>query len=272
MRRLAAALVLAAAGLAGPAGAGVAHCWLDDGAVVVSAAFGDITGDFLLDLSAPHSVLHVDRALADGIVTPTASATLRLAGARIPATLAVASLDARSIGLPTTINGLIGADALRGYVVDLSLSPCRIALWRGRAPHFRATARSPVSWIGGVPTVPASITDGRTGLAGDFAVDTGTAAVRVSDEAAGLSRAPKGADPASRLHPPARLAALGLGGAALTALPAALASDLPPGVLGAVGTAVWGRYAVRLDLRRGVLKLGPAAAVSGRRRARSAGS
>jgi hypothetical protein len=276
MRRLAAALASAFAILgAAPAGAGVTQCWIDNGAVIVPAAFGDIAGDFIFDLSAPQSQLHVDRALEDGIVTPSASATLRLAGERIPATLTVANLDARTLGFPSTLNGLIGADVLAGYVVELRFSPCRIALWRRSPPRWRAAASLPIQIIGGVPTVRASITDGRVGLEGAFAIDTGALGVRVSDGAARLSRTPKGVDPASRERPPARLAALGLGGEVLRGVPAGIEPDTPTGQLGGIGDAVWSRYALRLDLRRGVLELAPAAAprpVSGLRRARSAGS
>jgi hypothetical protein len=265
-----AALCLAAA--APPALAGEARCWVDNGAVVVSAALGDIAGDFLLDLSAPTSVLHVDRALEAGIETPTRAATLTLAGERIPASFAVASLDARSLGLPTTINGLIGADVLAGYVIDLRFSPCRIALWRRRAPPMGPAQSLPVEWVAGVPTIAASISDGHTGVEGRFGVDTGSAGVRIAAGAARLSRTPKGIDAASRQRPPARLDALGLGGDAIRSAPAGLAADAPAGVLGDIGDDVWARYDLRLDLRAGRLQLAQPTRPSGRRRARSAGS
>jgi hypothetical protein len=265
-----AALCLAAA--ASPAAAGETRCWVDKGAVVVSAALGDIAGDFLLDLSAPRSILHIDRALMNGIETPTREATLSLAGERIPASFAVASLDSRSLGLPTTINGLIGADVLAGHVIDLRFSPCRIALWRRRAPAMGRAQSLPVAWVVGVPTIDASVTDGRLGMAGRFSVDTGSAGVRIAAGAARLSRTPKGIDATSRQRPPARLAALGLGGDVVRNTPAGLATDAPAGVLGDIGTGVWARYALRLDLRAGRLLLAGPERPSGRRRARSAGS
>lgn len=254
--------------------AGETRCWVDRGVLVVPAAFGDISGDFILDPSSPKSVLHVDVALGDGILTPQATAPLRLAGETAPATLDVASLDARSLGLPSTIEGLIGADALVRYVVDIRFNPCRVRLWRGRAPAFHAVATLPLEMADGVPAIPATISDGRTALAGRFAVDTGTAAVRLSSKVAALARAPaKGVDPASRLDPPARLDALGLAGEADRRLPAALEDDLPPGLTGGVGTSAWSRYEVRIDMRRGRLQLAaPPRAVSARRRARSRGS
>jgi hypothetical protein len=268
---LAFAALLASAGWAH---AGETRCWIDRGVLVVPAAFGDLAGDFILDLSSPKSVLHVDVALGDGIVTPQTRATLRLAGEAIPATFDVASLDARSLGLPSTIMGLIGADAVAGRVIDIRFNPCRVVLSRRRAPRFHAVATLPIGMTEGVPAVPATISDGRTALAGRFAIDTGTAAVRLSSVVAALSRpAPQGVDPASRLDPPARLDALGLAGAVQRRLPAALEDGLPAALAGAIGTAAWSRYDLRIDLRRGRLELAaPRPAVSARRPARSRGS
>jgi hypothetical protein len=272
MRR-ALSLAFAVVVSAGAAHAGETRCWVDRGVLVVPAALGDIAGDFILDLSAPKSLLHYDRATADGIEEGAVPGPLRIAGEAIAASFQVASLDSRSLGLPSTINGLIGADALAGYVVDIRFSPCRVRLWRSRGPPFHATATLPIEVSGGVPFIAASISDGRTALTARFAIDTGTAAVRLSSRIARLSRTPaKGADPASRLDPPARLDALGLAGDALRRLPAALEDDLPAELAGGVGTAAWSRYDMRIDLRRGRLQLAPRAAVSGRRLSRSPGS
>jgi hypothetical protein len=272
-----AAVSLAVAALlasAGAARAGETRCWVDRGVLVVPAAFGDVTGDFILDLSAAHSLLHVDAALSDGIETPQSSGVLRLAGETIPASLQVASLDARTLGLPSTIMGLVGADALAGYAVDIRFSPCRVRLWRGRAPRFDAAATLPIETTDGVPAIRATISDGRTALAGRFAIDTGTAAIRLSSQVAALGRPlAEGVDPASRLDPPARLDALGLAGAAQRRLPAALEDDLPAALTGGIGTATWSRYDVRIDFVRGRLQLAaPGRKVSARRSARSPGS
>jgi hypothetical protein len=269
IRRALAILSLAVASFgAAPASAGEARCWVDHGAVMVSAAIGDIAGDFLLDLSAPQSQLHVTSAQADGFGdSGVMEGPLRLAGERLPVRLTVTDLDARTLGYPTTIDGLIGADALEGWMVELRLSPCRLIL--RRAARLKG-ARTPIVWIGGVPTLPASVFDGRAGLAGRFRVDTGSAGVRLSSAIAALSRAPpKGVDPGSRIRPPARLAALGLDGEVLTRLRAGLASDAPPGVAGGIGTDVLAGYALRLDLKRNVAVLTP---LSARRSARSCGS
>jgi hypothetical protein len=267
---LAVAAVIASAG---GAHAGETRCWVDRGVLVVPAAFGDLAGDFILDLSSAKSVLHVDVALGEGIETLQTRGPLRLAGETAPATLQVASLDARSLGLPSTIIGLIGADALARYVVDIRFSPCRVRLWRGHAPPFHAVATLPVTMADGVPAIPATVSDGRTALAGRFAIDTGTAAVRLSSKIAALARATaKGVEPASRLDPPGRLDALGLAGEVQRRQPAALVSDLPPTLSGSIGTAAWSRYEVRIDLRRGQLQLAPPSGVSARRSARSPGS
>jgi hypothetical protein len=257
MRRAAAALALALTSLAAiPARAGEARCWVDNGAVLVSASIGDIAGDFILDLSASQSQLHDTTAQSDGLGEATAmDGALSFAGERIPAHLAVANLDPRTLGFPTTIDGLIGADVLAGYVVDLRLSPCRITL-RRHAGRF-AGERLPMVEIAGVPTVAASVSDGRTAREGRFAIDTGAAGLRLSDAEAHLSRTPKGVDPASRAHPPARLAALGLGGTVVLRPLAGLQSGAPPGLLGGIGTDVWSRYAVQVDLKRGELMLSP---------------
>ena len=259
---------------AGTARAGETRCWVDRGVLVVPAAFGDVAGDFILDLSSAKSVLHVDAALSDGIETAQSTGTLRLAGESIPATLQVASLDARTLGLPSTIMGLVGADALSGYVVDIRFDPCRVRLWRGRAPRFHATATLSIQMTEGVPAIRATISDGRTALAGRFAIDTGTPAVRLSAQVAALGRPPaKGVDPASRLDPPARLDALGLAGEAQRRLPAALEDDLPATLTGGIGVAAWARYDVRIDLVRNEVQLAPPdRGVSGRRSARSRGS
>jgi len=270
IRRALAILSLAVASFgAGPASAGEAGCWVDHGAVLVSAAIGDIAGDFILDLSAPQSQLHVTAAQADGFGdSGVMEGPLQLAGERLPARLTVADLDARTLGYPTTIDGLIGADAFEGWVVELRLAPCRLTL-RRRAPRLREPGM-PIVWMGGVPTLPASVFDGRAGLAGRFAIDTGSTGVRLSSGIATLSRAPpKGVDPGSRIRPPARLAALGLGGEALTHLRAGVTTGAPSGVAGGVGTDVLGRYVVTLDLKRNEAVLSP---LSGRRSARSCGS
>jgi hypothetical protein len=257
MRRVA-LLSLAFLGLiARRADAGEAACSLDNGAVIVPAALGNIAGDFILDLSAARSQLHDTRAQGEGLTETEVRAPLRLAGETIPADFAVADLDARELGFPTALNGLIGADSLKGHVIDLAITPCRIRLSR-KATGARLGATLPIRWIAGTPAVWASISDGCTGLAGWFAIDTGAAGVRLSSAIAHLSRSPKDVDASSRDHPPARIAALGFAGRVFRNTPAALETDLPAPLLGSLGAAVWSNYELRLNLIRDQLTLYPA--------------
>jgi hypothetical protein len=285
MRRVAALALVLACAAASRASAGESPCWIDNGAVVVPAVFtpaglDPITGDFILDLSTPHSQLHLTAAQGAGVGggadDPTAvRGAMMLAGERLDADLAVADLDARQWGFPTGIDGLIGADLMAGYVVELRVSPCRFALLR-RGDPGQVVRRLPLRQVSGAPTIAATVSDGVSTRAGRFAIDTGGAGVRISADAARFSRLSASVDPLSRGHPPARLAALRFGGVTLRDQPAALATDLPAGVLGAVGVDVWAPFVLRLDLRRGELDLiAPAPdppALSAPRCARSAGS
>ena len=256
MRRLAAALAFALiSAAAGRATAGQSACWIENGAVVVPAAFGDIAGDFILDLSAPRSQLHQTTAQMDGLAdAATTQGALTLAGEPIAADLQVADLDDRSWDFPTGISGVIGADVLAGYVVELRFSPCRLTLML-RAPRTAALATLPVEMVDGTPTVAATISDGATTLTGRFGIDTGAAGVRVSDTVARFSRLSARVDPMSRDHPPARLATLSVAGVVSRHEPAALLDDAPASVIGGIGTNVWSHYGLRLDLRRGQLAL-----------------
>ncbi|HZZ86718.1 MAG TPA: hypothetical protein VFE13_00155 [Caulobacteraceae bacterium] len=220
-----------------------------------------ITGDFIVDLSAPRTTLHRTAVemdgLGDGVTDPTAAqGTLRLAGLQVRGPVAVADLDARQWGFPTSLGGLIGADSLAGMAVRLSFAPCRVILARRLAPT-KLGARLPIRLVGAVPTIEATVSDGATTRTGRFAIDTGSIGVRIAADAARFSRLSAKVDPLSRDAPPARLASLSFGGVTLRNEPAALATDLPDGVLGAIGTHVWSRYSLTLDLRRGELRLGP---------------
>jgi len=251
--RLAAILTaLALGGVTSTAKAGDAQCWRDHGTVVVAAALGDIAGDFILDLSAPRSQLHLTVAQAFGIETPEKAATLRLAGETIPANFAVADLDARGAGFPTNIAGVIGEDALAGYVVELQFSPCRLTLRRDGDGLPRAARSLHVETVAGAPAVTATLSDGRTSREGLFAIDTGSWGVSISDAVATLL-----AD--AKPQTAARIAAVELGDDLVSRAPATLETQTPSGLTGALGDVVWSRYAwIRLDVRAGRLELGPA--------------
>ena len=241
------ALILAA----GAARAGETGCWLDHGAIVVPAAFGDIAGDFLLDAATPKSALHVTVANSFGVTSETMRADLRLAGARLPAfEMKVADLDVQARPRTAGLAGVIGADALAGYVTEITTAPCRVKLTRraGRPWPVRAQMR----WVGGAMAVKAAVSDGPTSRAGWFAVATGAPGVTVAQ--ATLTRdPPTGADPD---WPPARLRALSIGGLIFEQVPAGATADAPAGLSGAIGEEVWHGRPLRLDPRHGRLELG----------------
>jgi hypothetical protein len=245
MRRAALAILIVLAATA--ARAGDTRCWFENGAVVVPAAFGDIAGDFILDASAPASQLHVTTAETFGVDGSSARARLRLAGERTgPLTLQVADLDARGKPFVTSIVGVIGADALAPFVVDIATDPCRVRL--SRAARGAGAWRAPLRTIDGVPAVRAAISDGETSRAGWFAIDTGEAASGVA--AARLSRTP-----AAGTDPPVRLRALSVAGLLFEQMPGGVQAEPRPGLAGAIGMAVWSRFRLRLDRKHGWLEL-----------------
>ncbi len=250
MRLAAAAIILVL--MAAPARAGETACWFENGAVVVPAAFGDIAGDFILDASAPVSLLHVTTAQTFGMDAPTVRATLRLAGERrVKFDMQVADLDTRTRPFVTGIAGVIGADALAPFVTEIATSPCRVRLSRG-TKRAAASIRLPLRVVGGALAVKAAISDGVTAREGWFTIDTGADRTLVAD--ARLSRSPaKGTDP------PVRLRALSVGGTLFEQIPAGLMADTPAGLSGSIGEAVWSRFRLCLDPRRGWLALRPAA-------------
>jgi hypothetical protein len=253
-----ASLCVASALIAGSARSGETRCWFENGALVVPAAFGDIAGDFILDASASVSQLHVTRAQSQGIDGERARADLRVAGERIPRfTMAVSDLDARSHSFITNIAGVLGANVLEPFVVDIDFAPCRVRLSRRPPAAVAGGPRVRVRTIGGVPAVTAAVSDGVTSAVGWFAIDTASVGARIAR--ASYSRPPPaGVDPASREHPVARLRAISLAGRLIEQTPAGVAPDAPSGLAGAIGSAVWSRFHIRLMLRRGWLELAPA--------------
>ena len=239
---------------AGQARAGETACWFENGAVVVSAAFGDIAGDFILDLSAPRSQLHDTAAQSHGVETDSARRDLILAGETLhDFEMPVIDLDARSAAFVTSINGVLGADALAPFVIDIRFSPCVVTLYRRTPGRAAGSIRLKVRQVAGAPAMAAAISDGMESRQGWFAIDTGSLGTRIAG--ASLSRTPpKGADPAS---PSVRLRALSLGGRLFEQPPAGLMKDAPAGLDGAIGNAIWSRYRLRLDIRGGWLDLTP---------------
>ena len=230
--------------VAGSARARATQCWIDQGAIVAAASFGDIAGDFVIDAGAPISALHVTRANEDGVDADSATEPLVLAGRRLgKARLAVVDLDA----LPptdTSIAGIIGADILARHPLTIAFAPCRLT-W-GAPPRLHVTAHLPLKAVTGAPSVEVVISDGAVTRRQTMVVSTGRAETRIAHAA--LSRAP---NPQSTA--PVRLRAVVIGGVLLEQVPAAVADAGP----GALGTAAWRRWRMlRLDWKRRLLELG----------------
>lgn len=250
-----AGLILSVGGTA-PALAGEAACWFENGAVVVPARIGAVAGDWLLDPSAPRTQLHDTRAamegLADGFV-----ADGRLAGQALPdVPVMVADLDSRAPGFVTPIAGVIGADVLAAFVVDLRFAPCRVRLYAGRPPRRVGGRVLRLETAGGVPAVRAAIADDRQARAGLFAIDWSSRAM-VRAARATLGPPVEGLDPTRRDQAPARLRALSVDGQLYEEPSAALATDLDPTLAGTLGVDFWSRWSLRLDIGGGRLTLIP---------------
>ena len=231
--------------VSGTARAGATRCWIDQGAVVAAAAFGDIAGDFVIDTGAPVSELHVTRANSDGIVGDAAERPLVFAGRRIEAVrMRVADLDA----LPpadTNIAGVIGADVLLRWPLRIDFAPCRVT-W-GPSPPIRRALRLPVTVTAGVPAIQATVSDGVTARQAAMTASTGRTETLVTG--AVLTRTPGAGSSA-----PVRLRAVVVGGRLLEQVPGGVATS----ATGAIGTGVWrGWAAIRLDVKGGWLELAP---------------
>lgn len=243
--------------LAPSARAGEATCWFENGAVVVPAEIGGVAGDWLLDPSAPHTLLHETRAQMDGL-PPAFTARGDVAGETLDAVaVTVANLDGRAPGFPTPIAGVIGADVLARFVVDLDFAPCRVRLsarQEGRIDRRARTLR--LTLVDGAPAVEAAVSDDRRARRGLFLVDwSSRAAVRLT--AAGFRPAGARAERAPRGVAPARLRALSFDGRLYEETSAALAPDVDPTLAGALGTDLWSRWRLRLDIGHGRLVLTP---------------
>jgi hypothetical protein len=110
--------------------------------------------------------------------------------------------------------------------------------------------------VAGVPVVAAGVSDDRQARYGLFAIDfSARASVRLT--AAGFRPDREGAATGPRNQAPGRLRALSLGGELYEETTAALAPDLDPALTGALGTDLWSRWRLRLDIADGRLWLSP---------------
>jgi hypothetical protein len=258
MRRRVAVLVLsltiAPLSLTGAAHAGETACWFENGAVIAPAVIGDMAGDYVVDLSAPRTLLHDTKAQMAGFLESERTLPVEIAGLKAPAvSVGIADLDARGAGFVTPIAGVIGMDVLAGHSVEIDFADCRVRIdrpWRARRQVV-----FPVELVEGLPTITAGVSDGPTALRGAFAIDTASRAMaRLSTrDAAATGKL----DAAARNKAPARLRALSIGGVLAENVPASLAGDLPEGVAGTLGTALWARHRLRLAADARTLAVAP---------------
>ncbi len=256
MRRHAviAGLILSAA--ASQARAGEVACWFENGAVVVPAEIGGVAGDWLLDPSESRTLLHDTRADMEGLPR-SFTAPGHLAGLTLaPTTVEVVDLDSRAPGFATPIAGVIGADILARYTVDLQFAPCRVRVVAGSLRRPTRARALPLVMAGGVPAVRAAVSDDRRARSGLFAIDwSSRAAVRLAD--ARLSPPAKGLEPTPRHLAPATVRALSIDGQLFEEPSAATAEGLATGLTGTLGVEFWARWRLRLDIRHDELLLSP---------------
>lgn len=153
---------------AGPARAGETACWFEEGTLVVPAEVAGAAGDYILDTGTARTLLHETRAQAEGFAGTALTGDVRLAGLLVKdRPVAVEAIDARTYAHPTPIAGVIGADVLSGFVLDVSYAPCRVALHPpGKAPAIREGLSLPMGRSGDLPLAAASASDGQTGVRG----------------------------------------------------------------------------------------------------------
>ena len=264
--RFAAGLAALALAAAPAARAGEIGCWFENGVVVVPAEVAGVAGDYILDTGQPQTLLAETQAQGAGYAETEFAGEVRLAGVRIAALqLAVKDIDVRTGLFPTPIAGIIGADALRPYVVDLSFAPCRVALAApGRGRALAGATALPLAWIAGRPTIAAAASDGPHAAAGDFALATGSdTAVRVSDALARVAGAAKPQElyPYGVLRP--RLRALSLAGAIAEQLPAGLIKPDAATLMGEIGAPLLATWRLRFDFPAARLLLAPSKKGSG---------
>jgi hypothetical protein len=243
--------------IAGPAFAGEAACWFENGVVVVGAEVMGVSGDYILDTATPHTVLADSQAQTAGFAETALVGEVRLAGVALKdRPVAVEVVDLRTGALPTPIAGIIGADVLRGFVLDVDFNPCRIRLAPRASAGFAATASLPMAWLADRPAVRAAVADGPHAFAGAFTPGTGAdTAVRLSDA---LARAP-GAPKPKELYPYGvafpRLRALSFAGGLTENLPAGLMKAEDPTLAGQLGAPFLSHWRLRFDFPAGRLLL-----------------
>lgn len=255
-----AALALAFAALTpAVARAGEVACWYERGVIVAPASIAGLAGDYILDTGTAVTQLHETKAQAAGLVDPAQRGAVRIAGVTLPdRPFTVADLDARTYAFDTPIAGVIGADVLSNYVVDVSFAPCKVALHPARrAPHFPARTVLPLGRAGGVATARAAVSDGPRALGGEFVIATGAdTAVRIGQNLASVPHAAKLEDVLPYGERRARLRAASFAGLLFENLDGGLTP--PAGPNGVIGAPLLSHWKLRFDFLRGWLILAPA--------------
>ena len=254
---LSAVLAAGACLTAGPALAGEAACWFENNVIVVSAEVMGVPGDYILDTATPHTILADSQAQTAGYVETALTGEVRLAGLTIRnRPVQVLAIDLRTGALPTPIAGVIGADVLRGFVLDVSFAPCRVTLARRARKGFGAQVTLPMGWLADRPVVRAAVSDGPHAFSGAFTPGIGAdTAIRLTDALAAAPGAPKPKElyPYGVAFP--RLRALSFAGRLSENLPAGLMKAEDPALAGQIGTQLLAHYRLRFDFPAGKLLL-----------------
>jgi hypothetical protein len=262
---LSAVLVAGVSLAAGPALAGTTACWFENNVVVVGAEVMGVPGDYILDTATSHTILADSQAQTAGYVETALTGPVRLAGVTIPnRPVQVLAIDLRTGALPTPIAGVIGADVLRGFVLDVSFKPCRVTLAPKARTRFPAKVTLPMDWVADRPVVRAAVSDGPNAFSGAFAVGVGADTfVRLSDGVARAQTAssagaakPKELYSFGVLRP--RLRALSFAGELRENLLSGLIPAEDPALAGQIGAPLLSHWRLRFDFPAGKLLLAPA--------------
>lgn len=260
MKPSALALALLAALSPAAARAGETACWYEQGVLVAPASVAGIAGDYILDTGSPVTQLHETKAQAAGLEQTSLVGDVQVAGLTLRGRpLTVTDLDSRTWLFPTPIAGVIGADVLGDYVVDVSFAPCRVAIRPlGEAPPFAAGTTLPLAKVDGAATAFAAVSDGPRAFGGPFVVATGAdASIRLDPAFAGVAGEAKPADLLPGGERRAELRAASFAGTLFENLDAGLA-PVDARMAGIIGAPLLSHWRVRFDFPRGRLLLAPA--------------
>jgi hypothetical protein len=230
--------------------AGEAACWYEQGVVVVPASIAGLAGDYILDTGAPFTLLHETKGQMAGFEGPAQRGAVRIAGVTLPdRPFTVTDLDARTWAFPTPIAGVIGADVLSAYVVDVTFAPCRVAIRRpAEAAAFGAEASVPLRADLVQAAGRAIVSDGLRAFGADFAIATGAdTPVRLDSRLARAPEIEKREEILAHGGVRGRLKAASFGGVLLQDLSAGLTDTEDPALAGTLGAPLLAHWRLRFD-------------------------